>query len=142
MAALPFASLALAGLSWRFVECPFRVPAHSYASTRKRVFIFVRDRRGGADGSRLAMSRSILPTYLEIAAPALVKPCDKRGYEPQVPYAARPGFMDSAMAVCRRLGDGLRTIVVWGDSHANALSAAACPLPGYSLQSSAIGAAR
>lgn len=133
MALLAVASLGLAALSWRFVEQPFRVPAQSFASTRARVFAASGVAAAALIAMGAAFSQSVPPTYMALANPAVLTQSDKLAYEPQVASADCPGFAKSIMATCRRLGNGPRRIVIWGDSHANALSAAARPLPGFSI---------
>lgn len=134
MLSLALVSLVLATLSWRYVEQPFRVASQSFASTRKRVFL-----TSGLLGALLmgvgaSIAAGIPATSMAINNPGILVEIHKRAYEPQGAYLPCPDFPGStSMATCRRLGSGSRVIVIWGDSHANALSAAAYALPGYSI---------
>lgn len=134
MLILAAASLVMGWLSWRFVELPFRVARNSFANTRKRVFLA----SGVGEAALIGVGALFVlvspPTYMALAHPAVLKPLDTRAYEPQVAYSPCPGFTaDSREAICRRLGNGPKNVVIWGDSHAVAMSSAAHAVPGYSI---------
>lgn len=130
MLCLVVMAFVLGAISWRFVEQPFRGRANTSVSlTQADVF-----RYSGAAGLVLTCTSLIfmsVPTQLEITNPKLFTEFT----EPQIEYDDCEGFdsISTGNASCRVFGNGEKSVVIWGDSHAEVLSKAIRPVPGYSV---------
>lgn len=109
-------SLALAYLSWRFVEAPFR----DRTRTSRRL-IFTGSALGAAAFiaiGALGMTTAGLPARLPADVVKIAALSEERGLPP-----CEPQRRDGGLAVDQCIyGEGSRQIVLWGDSHAKALS--------------------
>ncbi|MBV1868977.1 MAG: acyltransferase [Marinosulfonomonas sp.] len=131
MLVLAIASLALAYLSWRFVEQPFRNGKTKYSFTRKQIFSLF-----GTIGivfiflGTFALGQ--VPTLIEINHPNLeFKPVSVD----EVAERKRcVGFEKIGVnAKCEIIGEGSKLVVVWGDSHAGNLKRSIGVHPDYSF---------
>jgi peptidoglycan/LPS O-acetylase OafA/YrhL len=121
---LVLATFVLAYLSWRFIETPFRDPKRV---SRKQIFGLVMLISMVFVGIGFAGYRNALGTRWASAHPRLVNLMDD---VPDAKSQACPGgLVQHGDMHCKRFGAGPTRIVVWGDSHADALSKVAPQLP-------------
>jgi peptidoglycan/LPS O-acetylase OafA/YrhL len=118
MIVLSIASFALAYLTWRYVETPFR--RRSFLS-RQKVFatagavIVVLAASGGVAFESNAKTWRLSPALLEIVEPPLSRVEDCAWRQP-VPDAPLINFCAMGLATTENTG-----VLLWGDSHAGAL---------------------
>lgn len=131
MAGLSLASLGLAALTWKYVEQPFRSVSGQPPRLPGRNRVFA---AAGAGGVLFAAIGLFVAT--DAIKPLIVYQLPARfaaETRPPIPSSACPGFVAIGGDVdCRVVGTGSRKIVLWGDSHLLALSAAIRPEPGIS----------
>lgn len=118
MGGLALMSLALAYLTWRYIEQPFRRrPVPVLAS---QAAVFKASLAAGLVFTMIGAAVLRLPTHLELTRPELFVSTQVDGPEAR----PCPGFDEIAVgtAQCSLRGTGAEHVVVWGDSHAEALA--------------------
>ncbi|MEY4766884.1 MAG: hypothetical protein RI907_3557 [Pseudomonadota bacterium] len=119
------AALALAWATWKYVETPCR---DRQRGSRQRVFMVAGTTTLAVMAVGVAGFTHALPTRWEWTHPQLINHSVVASASPR--QSCRHLLpVDSSLADCVQIGDGPRTVVLWGDSHANALLKAAQAWP-------------
>ncbi len=127
MCSLTIAIFPAAYLTWRYIERPFR---DKNIFSRRHIF------RLSLMGSAIilvtgiVLDSQLIQTRAELRTPKLFK--KQITYSP-LPYQDCGALFDSQRVYCKQLGSGSKTLVVWGDSHADVLSTTAPLIDGVKL---------
>ncbi len=124
MLAMSALALALAYGTWRWIETPMR--SRQFMS-RRQVFALCGAFTAGFIGIGMAGSFHVLSTRWEHQNPQLVNYSAPAGSPHR--RSCRQLIRDLPLGDCLQIGDGHRTMVIWGDSHAKALQAGTPHLP-------------
>lgn len=124
MFGLAMLSLVLAYATWRWIETPMR---SRQRIGRRQVFVLSGAFTVGFIGIGLAGHFHALNTRWEMQNPQLVNYSPVK--DPQPRKSCRHLLGDLGLGDCLQMGEGRRTMVVWGDSHAKALQAGTPNMP-------------
>jgi peptidoglycan/LPS O-acetylase OafA/YrhL len=124
MLAMAALALVLAYGTWRWVETPCR---SRQFMRRGQVFAWSGAVTAGFIAVGMASHFHLLGTRWELQNPQLVNHSapDRSGQRSSCKHLIR----ELPLGDCLQIGDGRRTMVIWGDSHAKALQAGAPRLP-------------
>ncbi|RZL00860.1 MAG: acyltransferase [Rubrivivax sp.] len=124
MFGLTILSLVLAYATWRWVETPMRSRRRM---SRAQVFALSGACTVGLIGIGLATHFHALTTRWEWQNPQLVNYSPVK--DPQPRTSCRHLLGDLGLGDCLQMGEGRRTMIIWGDSHAKALQAGTPNMP-------------
>jgi len=124
MFSLSVLTLVLAYATWRWVETPMR---SRQLMSRRQVFALSGAFTVGFIAIGMASHFHVLPTRWEVQNPQLVNYSPVT--DPQPRTSCRHLLGDLGLGDCLQMGNGRRTMVVWGDSHAKALQAGTPNMP-------------